>query len=226
MGPLFIIAAIALAGGVAWWQHQQKLKRRTALNELAMSQGLTYSVQDVAGLGRMPFGFLRRGDDQGVENVIHGELNGRPVNLFDFWVMHESTDGKGNRSRRYERYTCAATQVADAWWPAMTLKPETILTRLGDKVGLRDIDFESDDFNRAWNVTSRDRRFAYAFVDNRMMQWLLMAGGDYQFEVSGPHLMAVCDQLDPGSWLTLHKVLDQFADRIPAVARELYPLGD
>lgn len=227
MDPFVLFIAFALlAGGLAWWQHQQKLKRRTELNQLALQQGLAYSVHDLHGLGRMPFGFLRRGDDQGVENVLHGELDGRPVRLFDFWVMHESTDSKGNRSRRYERYTCAAAQVTDAWWPSLTVQPENVLSRLGDGLGMRDLQFESDDFNRTWNVTARDRRFAYAFLDARMMQWLLMAGTAYRFEVSGPYLMVVTDQLAPASWLTLHRVLGQFTDRIPAVARELYPLGD
>ncbi len=225
MPILVLLLAVALVAGLAWWDHQRKAARRAALMQLALSRGLDYSRVDLLGLGQMPFAFLRRGDDRGVENVVHGDLDGRPVQLFDFWVMHESTDSKGHRSRRYERYTCAATRITDAWWPALTIRPENLLTRLGDRVGLRDLEFESAEFNRAWNVTSGDRRFAYAFVDARMMQWLLMAGGDYRFDVSGQHLMVVTDRLDPASWLILHQVLMQFTDRIPPVARELYPLS-
>lgn len=222
---LFALVGIAAAVG-AWWQHHRKAERREALFALASRHGLTYLRVDALGLGNMPLRFLRRGDDRGVENVVHGMLDGRPVALFDFWVMHESRDSKGRRSRRYERYTCATAVVDDAWWPGMTIKPETALTRIGGAVGNRDLQFESDDFNRSWHVTCRDQRFAYAFVDARMMQWLLMAGDEFRFDVFGSHVLAICDQLPPERWLTLHHALTQFAERIPAVARELYPLPD
>lgn len=222
---LFLLFGL-VAAAVAYWRHQQKVKRREALFALAHRHGLTYLRVDALGLGNLPFRFLKRGDDRGVENVVHGALDGRPVALFDFWVMHESRDHQGNRSRRYERYTCATAVVDDAWWPAMSIEPETALTRIGDAVGVRDLQFESDEFNRRWNVTCRDPRFAYAFVDARMMQWLLMAGPQFRFHVFGSHILAICDQLPPERWLTLHRALTQFVDRVPAVARELYPLPD
>lgn len=226
MEILIVVVLVALAVAAAWFSHHQKVKRRTELNHLALANDLSFSMRDVLGLEQMPFAFLRRGDDRGVENVLHGDLGGERVRVFDFWVMHESTDSKGNRSRRYERYTCAALQVSDAWWPALTIKPESVMTRIGDVVGLRDLEFESDEFNRAWDVTCPDRRFAYAFIDARMMRWLQMAGRDYRFEVSGPYLMVVCDRLAPSSWMTLHRVVSQLSDRVPAVARELYPAAD
>lgn len=219
-----VVLVFGAAAWLAWHRHQQKLRRREALQLLALTHGLTYSRVDPLGLEALPFAFLRRGDDRGIENVVHGTIDGRAVALFDLWVMHESTDSKGNRSRRYEHHTCATTTVPDAWWPAMTMKPETVLSRLGDTIGLRDLQFESDEFNRAWNVTCDDRRFAYAFVDARMMRWLLMVGDDHRFDVSGPHLLVATDQLDVDAWPVLARVLDQFVDRIPAVARELYPV--
>ncbi len=36
-----------------------------------------------------------------------------------------------------------------------------------------DIRTESEEFNRRFEVRSSDRRFALAFVDARMMRWLL-----------------------------------------------------
>ncbi|MBW3618994.1 MAG: hypothetical protein KY461_02005 [Actinobacteria bacterium] len=223
---LLLVLGGAVAAGLAWWQHHQKAKRREALFALAKRYGLTYTRVDAIGVGSLPFRFLRRGDDRGVENVITGTLDGRPVALFDLWVMHETRDSKGHRSRRYEHFTCGTAIVDDAWWPGMTLKPESALTRIGGAVGMRDLQFESDDFNRSWHVTCRDQRLAYAFVDARMMQWLLMAGTEFRFDVFGSHVLAICDRLEPSSWLTLHHALAQFVERIPPVARELYPLPD
>ncbi len=50
-----------------------------------------------------------------------------------------------------------------------------MLTRLAAHLGLHDIEFESDDFNRRFNVTCSDRKFANDLVDSRMNQWLLVA---------------------------------------------------
>lgn len=222
MEPFLLVVAVAVAAALLYASHHRRVKRREAIAGLAFGHGLSFAHRDVLGLGRMPMAFLHRGDDRGVENVVYGTLEGRPIRIFDLWVMHESVDAKGHRSRRFERYTCASTEIPGVWWPAITIKGETFATRIGDAFGKRDLQFESEDFNAHWDVRSRDPRCAYALVDARMMQWLLMAGADFRFEVSGPYLMVVTDRLDPASWMTLSRVLDQFRDRIPAVAHELY----
>lgn len=50
--------------------------------------------------------------------------------------------------------------------------------------GLRDIEFESEEFNRAFTVKCDDRRFANALIDGRMMAWLLEDRSRWGFEMA------------------------------------------
>jgi hypothetical protein len=91
-----------------------------------------------------------------------------------YWYYVESTDSKGNWSRTNYRFSCAVTQIA-AQCAHLSLDREGILTRLADRLGLHDIEFESDDFNQRFKpdvhrpeVRERPDRF-------QMIQWLLVA---------------------------------------------------
>lgn len=50
-------------------------------------------------------------------------------------------------------------------------------------MGGRDIDFELESFNRAFQVRSDDPRFAHALVDARMIAWLQDLPSDTGFEI-------------------------------------------
>lgn len=221
---LFVLLALAALG---YWiyQHRRKAARREALFALAHQRGLTYSRGDPAGYAGLPLRFLRQGDDRGVENVIDGWINGERVAVFDLWVMHESTDSDGHTHRSYKYFTCAYLPLPEAHFPRIALRPETLGSRLKDVVGFRDAQFESDDFNRRWDVRSDDRRFAYALVDARMMAWLLGVDG-VEFELRGSHLLAASEQRSPTSFLVLHDIARGFRDRIPGVTLEWYPAPD
>jgi hypothetical protein len=54
---------------------------------------------------------------------------------------------------------------------------DDLFPRLVGHLGFQDMEFESEDFNRAFRVKGGDREFAYQFVDARMMKWLLSTGG-------------------------------------------------
>ena len=50
---------------------------------------------------------------------------------------------------------------------------EDFMTRLGGHLGLNDVEFEYDDFNRRFRVKCNEQKFAFALLDGEMMQWLL-----------------------------------------------------
>lgn len=225
MEPLLFVLVALAAAALAYHQHRKKSRRREALLLLATTSGLEYARHDPLGLAALPFRFLRQGDDRGVENVVYGRLGDDDVAVFDLWVMHESTDAKGNRSRRYEHFTCAYLVLPGARLPRIEIRPETVLSRLKDGIGLRDVQFESDEFNRRWDVRSDDRRSAYTVVDARMMRFLLSVE-DVTFELHGGHLLAATRQLAASSVLTLHHLSTSFRDAVPALATELFPDGD
>lgn len=224
-GPLLFIVVGLGAAVLAYLQYRRKQARREALHAFAATNGLQYSRHDT-GLLRLPFRFFNKGDDRGIENVVSGTLNSEPFTVFDYWYMIETRDSDGDRSRRYERFTCSVQPLDGMFVPRIAIGPENFLSRVKDKVGFRDIEFESDEFNRTFEVDARNREFAYRFCDARMMQWLLMtrqAIGDFEIEVLGQHALLVTDTLDPDSWLRWHVIARDFLRRIPRLVREYHP---
>lgn len=217
-----IVAGVVIAIAVFAVQQWLAQRRRDAVATLAASLGLAYTSGDTQGLEDLPFELFHQGDDQGVENVVWGERAGRRVWLCDFWYYDETTDAKGNRSRQYHRFTCGIASVP-ATLPRCTIRPEGFLSRLADIVGLDDIELESEEFNRAFNVTTDDRRFAFALVDQPMMAWLLDTANGCRYETSGPLLLCATKRRDPAEWPWALEQLESFCGRIPSVVQSLYP---
>ena len=78
---------------------------------------------------------------------------------------------------------------------------------------------ESEEFNRAFEVRAADRRFASAFVDARMMRWLLDQRSGMGFEVLDgslivfrPRAMGSLDDVTQALSL-----FDAFMARVPRV---------
>jgi hypothetical protein len=57
--------------------------------------------------------------------------------------------------------------------PALSVAPEGMISRLIGRLTNSDIELESEEFNRAFRVTSPNRRFASDVLHPRMMQLLL-----------------------------------------------------
>jgi hypothetical protein len=218
----FLFAAIAV--GVAVLSHQAKLRRQHELGAVARSQGLDFSILDPFDTLSEPFSLLGRGDGRGVENVMWGFWNELEVRAFDYWYYEESSDSNGHTSRTYHRFDCVLTLV-DARCPRLEIVGENVLTRLADALTLRDITFESEEFNRRFNVKGTDRRFASAFCDARMMEWLLRHGDGYAFEVVGDRLLCWSRRVSPAEIVHVLGTAKAFRERIPAVVSSLYPNG-
>jgi hypothetical protein len=222
-GALFVLGLIAViaVAGISFYLRQ---KRRDELAAVAKRLGLTYSIEDTANCLALPFALFDKGDGRGTENLLVGTWSGLAVRGFDYWYYDESTDANGNRSRSYSRFSCAVTSV-DAALGALSIARENVLTRLADSVGLDDVQFELEDFNRAFNVKSRDPRFANALVDQRMMRWLMTSPRDVAFETSGPWVLVWCHRVPPAEIPGLFETLKGFRDQIPRVVFDLYRGG-
>lgn len=222
MEVLLFIAAIvaaALIGWLAWyWGH----KRREAFRAFAAQHGLEYARHDPFGILSLPFTLFMRGDGRRVENVLWGEWRGEPVRAFDYWYYTESRDSKGNRSRTYHRFTCALLEV-EAGFPPLQIGRENVLTRLADGLGFRDIQFESPDFNRRFQVKGKDRKFAYELIDARLMQWMAGLQIPIGVEVVGSWVVVFQGKrLPPEGFVPVIEVAREFRRRIPRVAWSHY----
>jgi hypothetical protein len=221
-GASIFVVFLVVAGGIAYGSYYFKKKRREGLAFAAKQLGMRFALTDPFDTLTEPFDLLRKGDGRGVENVMWGEWQGIECRLFDYWYYEESTDSKGNRSKTYYRFSCVMSPV-EAACSHLTLARENVFTRLGDHLGFRDIELESEEFNRAFTVRSPDRKFAVDFCDARMMQWLLGHGQGYGFEVVGDRLLASCKRLGPTELIPLLGSMKGFRDQIPRVVYSLYP---
>jgi hypothetical protein len=217
-----VLIAIAVIGGIAL-SFYLKAKRRQELQAFATRHGLQFSAADPFGLLGWPFDLFRKGDGRGVENVLWGPWQGRdPVTAFDYWYYTESTDSKGSRTRSYSRFSCAMIEVP-ATFPHLEIARENLFTRLADSMGMEDIEFESPEFNRRYNVKAKERRFAYEVLDARMLDWLVGFDQGYAFEVLGNRLLAYRKRTNAEGLTPLIGTLVMFRDRVPSVAWGMYP---
>ena len=156
--------------------------------------------------------------------MLWGSWQGVELVEFDYWYYTESTDSEGHKTKSYSHFSCAATEV-DAALSPLTIGRESLLTRLADAVGLDDIEFETREFNDAFNVKSRDRKFANDFVDQRMMAWLLSTAEGFSFETSGGWLLCFSGRRPPTDLIPLLGTLKAFRDQVPRVVYDLYRVG-
>ena len=214
-GFFFVVAGIfVLVIVIAVHQWKAKKRRREGMATWAMSRGMTFVPEDKAMPTRFDFALFERGDGRGCDNVATGTWEGTEVHLADYWYYDESRDSDGSRSRSYRRFSVAVLRI-DAVVPAVRIERETVFSRLADHVGFRDIEFESEEFNRRFDIRSPDRQFAFKLIDGRMIEWLLHAAGPQCFEVSGPWLLAYSGQVAPEHLPTLLSAATAFVDHIP-----------
>jgi Protein of unknown function (DUF3137) len=222
MGVAFaVVGFVVVAAAALYVSYYLKQKRRQELAAAATRLGLTFSREDTVGCLSFPFSLLQRGDGRGAENLMWGSWQGIPVTEFDYWYYEESTDSKGNRTRTYHRFSCGVTEIA-AQCAHLVLDREGLFTRIADHIGLHDIEFESEEFNRRFNVKCADRKFANDILDPRMMDWLVAVDGAFRFEVNGNQLMAFSKRRQPTELVPLLGAAKAFVDHVPRVVYELY----
>ena len=219
---VFAVLALLIAGGVYYVRYRLRQARIQAVQALAQRLGFTFSLDDTDRVVDMPFALFRKGDGRQVELVCSGVHNGLPLRLFDYWYYDETSDGRGNRSRSYHRFTCAILQIPAAC-PPMCLSHEDFLTRLGSHVGIHDVELEYDDFNKRFRVKCDEQKFAFTLLDGDMMQWLLDSDSFDYLEVVGPWVLLARDQLPPSEWLNLGVWLDAFHAHVPPLVYTTYP---
>jgi len=224
MGVLIVILIVAVVAAGIWFSYYLKKKRRDELAVFAKQYGLTYSREDPYDLLGYDFKLFRQGDGRGCENVLAGAWQGVPVKEADYWYYTESTDGEGHRTKSYKYFSVVVADMGCSM-PYVSVAKENLFTRMADHMGFPDIDFESEDFNREFNVKSEDREFAFKLVDARMMQFLMDSGGKFGFEVRGPTVLTYCHKMKPLELVPLFGTAKGFHDHIPRLVWNEYGAG-
>ncbi len=207
------IGLIVFAG---WWF---KVRPRRELHQAeARSLGLRSAPGDPLGYLGRPFALLgQTATAKDIENTSWGTWRGMEVVVIDYWFAR-SSDPSRDDSRSY---TCAATPVP-AVWPNLSIVPEDAGSRIATIAGRRDVEFELESFNRAFQVRSDDPRFAHALVDARMIAWLQALPPDTGFEISDGTLLCRTPRRPDRDVTWSLEAMATFLERVPPVIDSLF----
>ncbi|WP_028050468.1 DUF3137 domain-containing protein [Cellulomonas sp. URHD0024] len=196
---LFVLFASGLVAFAAlgWWASRKRIER---LRVWASANGWTYATSDrsLVDFSRMqPFGV-------GHAKKATEVLAGRFERLSALSFTYRWTTGSGRDSTTHTAHVVA--MVLPAALPTVELTPDGFGAKLAKLVGAQDIQFESDDFNRAFRVASSDPRVAHAIVHPRLMERMLRddaLGSSWRIE--GTWIL---------TWATGSTDLDRLASRL------------
>lgn len=149
------IGLIALMVRTGLKRKRNQAIRTEQLRELAT--GFGFSFTPAAGLAAVQF--LSRfevfeGQPQAVENLMRGEVSGRPVWIFDLCYTNS---GPAESGRIASRQTVCAVESPALGLPRFYLRPEGLFEKALNVTGRRDIDFDSHPaFSAAFSLFGDD----------------------------------------------------------------------
>jgi len=217
--PLLLFAAfLAIMVLVAVLGMLAAKRRREGFAALAAARGWAYTERDdrwAAAFGGSPFG---KGHNRRATNVLTGQYDGRGFVAFDYvyYTTETSTDGQGHTSSREVSHTFGIVALdVGATFPPLEVNPEGMFGRMIGRITGRDIDLESEDFNRAFTVTCPNRKFASDVLHPRMMEFLL-AHPDSAFRFDRSWVLSVeAGQADLQRIVPRLSVIDAVLDNVP-----------
>ena len=178
---MWVLAAVVVGGALVAWRTHARADR---LRVWARTTGWAWWGDDDQSLAQVchhdPFV-----GPQKVSEAMRGSFGGREAVSFVTTIGAQDTTelvtqlagfgGSTFGSRRDEqpvRFHVVAVRLP-MWLPMVDLVPETFSVKVGKAVGAQDLQFESDQFNRAYRVQARDERAAYALIQPVLMERLL-----------------------------------------------------
>lgn len=186
--------------GAFWFPY----RRNKRIKAWAAASGWTYVGTDPTLVDRWqgePFG---TGHSRHASEVMVGRWGGRPAISF----VYSYRTGSGKNETTYTFHVLALP--LPAFLPTLELTPENLGTRLARAFGGQDIQFESDDFNRAWRVECRDLKFAHDVVHPRLMERLLRPDArGAQLRIGGTDIL---------TWSSGSTVTERIAPRLSLMA--------
>jgi hypothetical protein len=132
-------------------------------------------------------------------------------------------DRRVSRHDAYESPTWMASAACSISFdaPSVVVEPRPVVT--ADPLGRMIVrSSESDEFARRYRIRTEDRLFATAFLDQRMLAWMLEQGPGWTFEVGGRWAMVSYTDLREAATVDAGvEVLRGFCARTPRVSASL-----
>ena len=165
-GRVVVAAFVVLALGAAATAWRSSVRGRR-LAAWAAGTGWTYLPEDPSLLNisfRYPFGV---GERRWTSEVLRGTFAGHEAASYVYAFQRRV--GRGQATARFHVVALRLPQCL----PVVEVVPEGVAERAGTVLGVQDLRFESEAFNRAYRVQARDERAAYAIVQPLLMERLL-----------------------------------------------------
>jgi len=182
----FFVAFFALVGGLLYWSYVSNKKRIEGFEEEAEAMGLTFTQQPDASFTDhyAHFKLFSRGRRRRVSNLIQGDSGDVTLQIFDY----RYTTGSGKQTRHHLQ-TIASLKSSQLNIPSLTIHPEGFLSRIGNKMGFQDIDFDSHPtFSKMFVLKGDNEEAIRNFLTPTMLEYFedhqgifLEASGDTLF---------------------------------------------
>ena len=177
-GTIFLIGLFFLPFFI-WKHYDDQKKRSVEMAFKAKKMGMQFERALDRHLDRT-YRFLRKvkGSRRYALNIISGTSQGHSFAMFEYHYQRYFKC-KSYEFDQYIEHNYLSFFVLDLEkeFPVLTVKEErptsVILARIADALGRGDIDFESHAFSEQYDVRSNDKKFAYAFCNTHMMEYLL-----------------------------------------------------
>jgi hypothetical protein len=222
-----VLIVVLMLGLLGYGVYRFRFQPRVEAGQLeASALRLRHSSKDRFALRDLPFAMLGRlAPPWTIGNVMWGRWEGLEVTLFDVWSAGRQFGPPGQTENPGHEYRCALIPFPTPW-PAIVVEQERLATRLADVFSTRDIAFESEEFNRAFEVRCSDARFANALIDGQMIAWLLALDREWGFEALDGLLLGYTSiEGLSGPEATLSNVRG-FLEHVPSVAYSLFPVNE
>jgi len=150
----------------------RRASRQRTWMAFARRRGFQYEPGPDTDLGRS-FRYLQRvgasseaATGWAARDIVNGTRRGRAILLLT--ISFRDPEKKADR-----HLSVAAAQAAGHPLPDLRIRPEGTRTRLGNLFRNEDIDLDSIEFSRAFELASPDRRFATEFCSPPVIDFLL-----------------------------------------------------
>jgi hypothetical protein len=210
---LLFAAFLAIAVVAVVLSYLAAKKRREELATYAAARGWRFEADQPLLVDRFtgpPFGL---GSGRRAYNVLYGSHDGRDLVSFDYEYKTQTTNGKQTTTQVHVFSVLGLSM--GVLMPPLSVDPENFLDRFVGRLTGNDIDLESEDFNRAFTVSSPDRKFASDVLHPQLMEYLLQHRQlGWRFEQDSM-LVVARGKRTPAQIEATIQVMDAITDLVP-----------
>lgn len=198
------LAVFLLASGYGVYLRWRQGRRRRDIVAWAKRHGYQFTGDSYGLTDTWPGDPFDRGHNKRSLNVVRGTIDDRPFVTFDHTYRRTAAVTShplyGRLFTRHDRVvtlTVAAMSTGMEWTPRLDLAPENAVSRTIARLANRDLNLESEDFNRAFTVTCTDPRFASDVLHPRLMEAVLSMSPRPRVQIRNGYIFTINDAVLP-----------------------------